>query len=235
MRFIGYKSDQPTTRPSVVAVLGVIGIIVFSVGLGVMGPQIVRRSSMEVGLPLSTLLNKVHVFYQTEEFLRVRRSGAQDPVDASMVDDEAIRSALSSMFGNDAGFIALDSDRLPPVAIQEDVRIDLFDQPGLAVIYQERLPDLARFRPARVMFLYMPWGRTLRELSARNEFGVPGLLSQGELVLRCISQQGVQTWILFWYEQDVMHFLLAPSEEMIDFVIDKTGLPEPVEASFSTA
>ena len=43
MRFIGYKSDQPTTRPSVVAVLGVIGIIVFSVGLGVMGPQIVRR------------------------------------------------------------------------------------------------------------------------------------------------------------------------------------------------
>ncbi|MAJ47362.1 MAG: hypothetical protein CBC35_08945 [Planctomycetes bacterium TMED75] len=235
MRFSGYKSDRPTTRPTAVGVVGVIGIIVFSVGLGVLGPQIVRRSSMEVGLPLSTVLDKVHVFYQTEEFLRFRRSGTQDPVDTQKVDEQAIRSALDSMFGGDAGFIPLDSARLPPVAIQEDVTIDLFDQPGLAVIYQEQLPARARFRPANVMCLYMPFGDHLRELYARNEFGVPELLSQGELVLRCINQQGVQTWILFWYEQNVMHFLLAPSEEMIDFVIDKTGLPEPVEASFSTA
>lgn len=235
MRFIGYKSDRPTTRPSAVGVVGVIAIIVFSVGLGVMGPQIVRRSSMEVGLPLSTLLDKVHVFYQTEEFLRFRRSDTQDPVNTPRVDEQAIRSALNSLFGDDAGFIPLDSARLPPVAIQEGVTIDLFDQSGLAVIYQEVLPDQARFRPANVMFLYMPFGKHLRELYARNEFGVPELMSQGELVLRCINQQGMETWILFWYEQDVMHFLLAPSEEMIDFVIDKTGLPDPMAASFSTA
>jgi hypothetical protein len=232
MRFNGYNPD----RPSAVAIVGVIGIIVFSVGLGVLGPQIVRRNSVEVGFPLSTLLDKVHVFYQTEEFLRVRRSATEEGSgDSQKIDDETIRSALQSVFGDDAGFIALHTGRLLPVAIQENVEIDLFDQPGLAVIYQEQLPDDARIRAANVMFLYMPCDRSLRELYARNEFGVPELLSQGEIVLRRTNQGGVQTWTIFWYERDVMHFLLAPSEQMLDFVIDNTGLPGPVEASLSTA
>ena len=233
----GYKSPRSHPRPSAVAIIGVLGIVIFSVGLGVLGPQIVRRNSMEVGLPLSTLLDKVHVFYQTEEFLRFRssldRNRESDSED--LPEDAEVREALESMFGNDRAFLPIDSPNLRLVAVQRDVEIDLFDQPGLAVIYQEQLPDQSQVRAANTMVLYMPHRDGLQDLFARNEFGVPELLERGELVLRRISQGGVETWIIFWYDGELMHFLIAPSEQMIDRILDNTGLPEPVEASSSSA
>ena len=63
----------------------------------------------------------------------------------------------------------------------------------------------------------------------------PQVLGEGELVLRCISRLGSQTWIVFWFEREIMYFLLAPSEEMLDFVIDNTGLPGPMEGSMHSA
>ena len=236
MRVSSEESRGSASRPNPVAIIGVLGIVVFSVGLGVLGPQIVRRGSMTVGMPLSALLDQIHVFYHTEEFLRFRQSAASDPaVEAVALDDQAIRSVLTARFGDDSEFVVLDSPRLPVVAIQEDVDIKPFDRPGVAVIYRESLPETAQVRPANVMFLYMPSSEVLRELYARNEFGVPELLGEGELVLRCISRLGSQTWIVFWFEREIMYFLLAPSEEMLDFVIDNTGLPGPMEGSMHSA
>ena len=225
-----------SSRPSPVAIIGVLGIVIFSVGLGVLGPQIVRRGSVPVGMPLSALLDKIHVFYQTESFLRFRGSSSSPSDEATEgVDEALIGSVLEARFGADSELLTLASPRLPVVAIQEDVEIEPFDQPGVAVIYREELPENAQVRPADVMVLYMPGNRRLRELYARNEFGMSELLREGELVLRCVSRGGTQTWIVFWFRQDVMYFLLAPSEEMLDFAIDNTGLPDPVEGATNSA
>ena len=222
------ESRAHSTRPSPIAIIGVLGIVIFSVGLGVLGPQIVRRGSTAVGMPLSALLDKIHVFYQTEAFLRLRGSSAAPSDDETrVIDDQQVRSVVEDRFGIDSEILMIDSPRLPLVALREDLEIEPFDQPGIAAIYREQLPENAQVRPADVMVLYMPVDRSLRGLYARNEFGVSELLREGELVLRCISRGGTQTWIVFWFQGDLMYFLLAPSEEMLDFVLDNTGLPEP--------
>ena len=230
-----HDSQGFASRPSPVAIIGVLGIVVFSVGLGVLGPQIVRRGSMAVGMPLSALLDKIHVFYQTESFMRFRNPSAPRDESSEIIDQALIQSVLEARFGTEAGFVTIDSPRLPVVAIQEDVDIEPFDQPGVAVICREELPQTAQVRPADVMILYMPLDRSLRELYARNEFGISELLREGELVLRCVNRGGSQTWIVFWFQKDVMYFLLAPSEEMLDFVIDNTGLPDPVGGTADSA
>jgi hypothetical protein len=219
-----------------VAIIGVLGIVIFSVGLGVLGPQIVRRGSMTVGMPLTALLDKIHVFYQTEAFLRFRNSPSTPPDEVTEVADEAlVRSVLDARFGVNFEVISLASPRLPIIAVKENVEIEPFDQPGVAVIYREQLPENAQIPPSNVIVLYMPSNGELRELYARNEFGIPELLREGELVLRCISRGGSQTWIVFWFQGEVLYFLLAPSEEMLDFAIDNTGLPDPVEGSINSA
>ena len=224
------------SRPSPVAIIGVLGIVIFSVGLGVLGPQIVRRGSMTVGMPLSALLDKIHVFYQTEVFLRFRNSPSTSPDEVTEVADEAlVRSVLDARFGVNFEVISLASPRLPIIAVKENVEIEPFDQPGVAVIYREQLPENAQIPPSNVIVLYMPSNGGLRELYARNEFGIPELLREGELVLRCISRGGSQTWIVFWFQGEVLYFLLAPSEEMLDFAIDNTGLPDPVEGATNSA
>ena len=224
------------SRPSPVAIIGVLGIVIFSVGLGVLGPQIVRRGSMTVGMPLSALLDKIHVFYQTEAFLRFRNSPSTSPDEVTEVADEAlVRSVLDARFGANFEVISLASPRLPIIAVKENVEIEPFDQPGVAVIYREQLPENAQIPSSNVIVLYMPSNGGLRELYARNEFGIPELLREGELVLRCISRGGSQTWIVFWFQGEVLYFLLAPSEEMLDFAIDNTGLPDPVEGATNSA
>ena len=232
----GYKSPRSHPRPSAVAIIGVLGIVIFSVGLGVLGPQIVRRNSIEVGLPLSTLLDKVHVFYQTEAFLRLRGSSASSSdADTMVVDEALVRSVLEERFGPDSEAVTPDTPRLSLVEVRDDVEIESFEQPAVAVVYREQLPEEARVRPADVMVLYMPVDRSLRGVHARNEFGVSEPLREGELILRRITRGGAQSWIVFWFEQDLMYFLIAPSEEMLDFTIDNTGLPEPSEGAVNSA
>jgi len=230
------ESRGVSARPSPVAIIGVLGIVVFSVGLGVLGPQIVRRGSVEVGLPLSALLDKIHVFYQTEAFLRLRgSSAAPSDADTVVVDEALVRSVVEERFGPDTEVVTPDTPRLKLVDVRKDVEIEPFEQPAVVVVYREQLPENAQVRPADVMVLYMPVARSLRGVHARNEFGVSEPLREGELILRRITRGGGQTWIVFWFQQDLMYFLVAPSEEMLDFALDNSGLPEPSEGAAGSA
>ena len=230
------ESRGVSARPSPVAIIGVLGIVIFSVGLGVLGPQIVRRGSVEVGLPLSALLDKIHVFYQTEAFLRLRGSSDTDSDgERTAVDEALVRSVVKQRFGPDAEVVMPDTPRLLLVDVQEDVEIESFEQPAVAVVYREQLPPNAQVLPADVMVLYMPVDRSLRGGHARHEFGVSEPLREGELIMRRITRGGAQTWIVFWFQQGLMYFLLAPSEEMLDFAIDNSGLPGPSEGASGAA
>lgn len=163
------ESRGVSARPSPVAIIGVLGIVIFSVGLGVLGPQIVRRGSVEVGLPLSALLDKIHVFYQTEAFLRLRGSSNTDSDgERTAVDEALVRSVVKQRFGPDAEVVMPDTPRLLLVDVQEDVEIESFEQPAVAVVYREQLPPNAQVLPADVMVLYMPVDRSLRGVHARN-------------------------------------------------------------------
>lgn len=230
------ESRGVSTRPSPVAIIGVLGIVIFSVGLGVLGPQIVRRGTVEVGLPLSALLDKIHVFYQTEAFLRLRgSSNAGSDGETTVVDEALVRSVVEERFGRDAEVVMPDTPRLQLVDVQKDVQIEPFEQPAVAVVYREQLPENAQVLPADVMVLYMSVDRSLLGVHARNEFGVSEPLREGELILRRINRGGAQTWIVFWFREDLMYFLLAPSEEMLDFAIDNSGLPGPSEGASGSA
>lgn len=223
------------TRPSLFAITGVLGIVLFSVALGVLGPQIVRRSSLAVGLPLSSVLEVVHAFYQAEEFMRWRRSPG-NPSDGSHeppLADATITEAVESAMGGRVEVVRIDAPRLVPASIQRDVELEYFERPGVAVVYEETLPDDSMVRPANLIMLYMPLGPGLRDLHARDEFGVLGLLGTGQPVERMIRRGAGRTWILFWMTDDALYFLLAPSEELLDYAVEHStlGLPGPMPAT----
>ncbi|MEC9232792.1 MAG: hypothetical protein VX403_02675, partial [Planctomycetota bacterium] len=73
----------------------------------------------------------------------------------------------------------------------------------------------------------------LRDLHARDEFGVLGLLGTGQPVERMIRRGAGRTWILFWMTDDALYFLLAPSEELLDYAVEHStlGLPGPMPAT----
>ena len=223
------------TRPSLFAITGVLGIVLFSVALGVLGPQIVRRSSLSVGLPLSSVLEVVHTFYQAEEFMRWRRSpgGPADGSDGSNLAEAAITEAVEAAMGGRVEVVRIDAPRLVPASIQQDVELEYFERPGVAVVYEETLPDDSMVRPANLIMLYMPLDPGLRDLHARDEFGILGLLGTGQPVVRMIRRGAGRTWILFWMTDDASYFLLAPSEELLDYVIEHStlGLPGPLPAT----
>ena len=223
------------TRPSLFAISGVLGIVLFSVALGVLGPQIVRRSSLAVGLPLSSVLEVVHAFYQAEEFMRWRRSPGDpsDGSDGSRLAEDTITEAVESAMGGQVEVVRIDGPRLVPASIQRDVELEYFERPGVAVVYRETLPEDSMVRPANLIMLYMPVDPGLRDLHARDEFGVLGLLGTGQPVVRMIRRGAGRTWILCWMTEDALYFLLAPSEELLDYVIEHStlGLPGPLPAT----
>ena len=229
------SSGTTPTRPSLFAITGVLGIVLFSVALGVLGPQIVRRSSLAVGLPLSSVLEVVHAFYQAEEFMRWRRSPGDhsDGSDGSSLPEATITEAVKSALGGRVEILRIDAPRLVPASIQRDVALEYFERPGVAVVYRESLPGDSMVRPANLIMLYMPLDPGLRDLHARDEFGVLGLLGTGQPVVRMIRRGAGRTWILFWMTDDALYFLLAPSEELLDYVIEHStlGLPGPMPAT----
>ena len=218
---------SPSQRPSMIAITGVLGIVLFSVILGVLGPQIVRRSSLAASLPLSSVLEVVHKYYQTEEFMRLRRSAGDSTNPRSgppSIDDSDIRDAMRSAFGDRGEIVQIDAPRLVPVTIQRDVELEFFDRPGLAVIFEEQLPPDSLVRAANFIMLYMPTDPMLREVHARDEFGILGLLETGEPVLRAVSRGAGETWVFFWTTEDLTYFMLAPSEEMLDYAIEHSSV-----------
>ena len=87
---------------------------------------------------------------------------------------------------------------------------------------------------AIALLLYLPFVDDVRSLYVRNELGVPVSIASGALFVRRVSTSGGQDlWSATWRGHSVIHVLIAPSERILDALIDSMGLSKPEKGTGS--
>ena len=230
------EARQPTNeaprqqrRINPFAIAGVLGLVLTSITMGILGPQVNRRGNLAVGVPLIELLTQVEeIFYREERAAQSTRGALSRSISQSTVE-----LAMSEQLGPNESPPDLTEVGFAPIRIDESVRIEDVNQTGIAVVYermQATESDRATDSSGIVLFLSIPFIGNVENLYARDDLGVPASIESGALYVRRISVlRGPDLWSATWRVGSVLRVLVAPNEQLFDMVMELLELSEPKE------
>lgn len=221
------KSSRSLSRVNPFALAGVLILVVVSVSIGIFGPKISQRGDLAVGIPLMDLLGEAHALYDRA----AREAHSSLGMSPQIVRRSRVEHELSQLYGETEVAPDLEATGFEPVSLDASVRLQGFSRRGLAIVYEERAGLRFPGEPqAVVMLLYLPFKDDIRGLYARNDLGVPVSIASGSLFVRRVSVlRGQDLWSATWRGSSVIHVLIAPSERILDALIDSMGLSKPAE------
>ena len=214
--------DQDRVNP--VAMAGVLLIVIASITIGVIGPQVTKRGNMAVGMPLMDLLDEARSFYDRE----TRNPRLRNRTTPVILRQSAVEAELATRFQG-AHAPDLGPAGFRPLAIDSTVHLDGFEQSGLSVLYKEGTDDVTSLNPGNMaLLLYLPYESDLLGVYARNHLGMPVSIGSGDLFIRRLAgSRGSSLWSATWKSRSVVHVLLTPSERSLDSIISTMGLSPP--------
>ena len=228
-RRINIEEPDRSRRLNPFAVVGVLLLVIASIAIGVLGPQISQRGNMASGVPLGELLTQVYELFREEQRAAYLNRGIQP----SSIRQQTIESVIGEQLGPDEVPPDLAGLGFKPIRFDEGVRLADTPEKGIAVVY-EQMGEVISGGDSQpiVLLLYLPFTGEMQSLYARDALGVPTSLETGEIYIRQIARMGGRDlWTATWRVGTILHLLVVPGEDLFDTVIDKFKLSEPKDGT----
>ena len=217
-------SQSTLQRASPFAIVGAFALVGVAIFFGIFGPQIGDRGNLIVESTLGGVLRSSVDYYQRERFQLEFGTTLPGP------DSDVIRTELEERFAGEARYLDLSPLGLRPVGIDGSMP-GAESGPRYAVVHRTRPAGDGTSKCAAVIYVKDP-----RPRIAHDDFGVPRVMERGEVYRFQITGSTFQSsWSAAWYEGEVLHLLIAESEDVLDQIlqvvapdVDVESVPQPI-------